>query len=127
MPLVIGSRLGSYQVTAKIGEGGMGEVYRARDTSAVRCSLNRGQRRRVSVSAAVLVCGLLMVPAIVWAQSDDALLAEATVPLEGDARDARAGKVPLGTMTEDRSQVIKLCRGRMRPRRAEVIEARCTD
>ena len=32
MALEIGSRLGHYDVTAKIGEGGMGEVYRARDT-----------------------------------------------------------------------------------------------
>ena len=32
MPLQQGTRLGSYEVFAKIGEGGMGEVYRARDT-----------------------------------------------------------------------------------------------
>lgn len=36
MSLVLGSPLGSYQVTAKIGEGGMGEVYQARDTKLDR-------------------------------------------------------------------------------------------
>ncbi len=36
MPLEVGSRLGPYTVTAKIGEGGMGEVYRATDTKLDR-------------------------------------------------------------------------------------------
>ncbi len=36
MSLNVGSQLGPYSVTAKIGEGGMGEVYRARDTKLDR-------------------------------------------------------------------------------------------
>ena len=36
MALAVGSRLGHYDVTALIGEGGMGQVYRATDTTLNR-------------------------------------------------------------------------------------------
>src|SRR6202048_3651383 len=36
MPLAAGARVGPYEVLAPIGSGGMGEVYRARDTKLKR-------------------------------------------------------------------------------------------
>src|SRR5271169_528721 len=36
MPLAVGDKLGPYEILAPIGAGGMGEVYRARDTKLDR-------------------------------------------------------------------------------------------
>src|SRR5262249_23665963 len=36
MPLTIGSQVGSHKITALLGKGGMGEVYRAHDTKLKR-------------------------------------------------------------------------------------------
>src|SRR5437867_13326658 len=36
MTVTIGTRIGAYEVTSKLGEGGMGVVFRARDTKLLR-------------------------------------------------------------------------------------------
>ena len=50
MPLTPGTPLGPYSVTAQIGAGGMGEVYRARDTK-----LDRDVARRLEPHAATSI------------------------------------------------------------------------
>ena len=46
MPLTAGSRLGTYEIVSRIGAGGMGEVYRARDPASRDVAVKVLPRRR---------------------------------------------------------------------------------
>ena len=46
MPLSTGDKLGPYEIVSPLGEGGMGEVYKARDTRLERSvGISMGERR----------------------------------------------------------------------------------
>jgi len=49
----LGRRIGAFQVVAFIGAGGMGEVYRARDTKLDRA---RGPRQRPGRTSSAIAC-----------------------------------------------------------------------
>ena len=54
MPLSAGTRLGPYEILSPIGAGGMGEVYRARDTRLQRDVAIKVLPERVAESAKAL-------------------------------------------------------------------------
>ena len=61
MTLTPGTRLGPYEILAAIGSGGMGEVYRARDTRldhiVKRCLARNPDERWQAASDVMSACG----------------------------------------------------------------------
>ena len=60
MPLEVGSRLGHYDVTALIGEGGMGEVYKATDTRLDRTVAIKGLPEHVAQTKTRHIGGVVL-------------------------------------------------------------------
>ena len=48
MPLSVGDKLGLYEILARVGAGGMGEVYRARDTCLGRAVASKPSKEKFS-------------------------------------------------------------------------------
>ncbi len=89
MSIEPGTTLGPYAVTSKIGEGGMGEVYRARDTK-----LDRDVALKVLPEAFTSDMALTA-SALVLSQRTEPFRRVSNVSMQNESRPAR-GRDPRG-------------------------------
>jgi serine/threonine protein kinase len=115
---MIGTTLGSYHVLAKLGEGGMGEVYRARDAKLgrevaikvlpERFQSNRDRLTRFDREARALAAvNHSNIAAIYGVEEQDGITALVLELVEGKtlAERLRRGPVPLGEAIEIAKQI----------------------
>ena len=72
MPLATGSRLGPYEIISSLGAGGMGVVYRARDTRLDRVvAIVAFQQRRFTIARSADGCKRLLGPPLYSTQLEN--------------------------------------------------------
>jgi serine/threonine-protein kinase len=106
MPLSAGTRLGAYEILALIGAGGMGEVYRARDSKLKRevavkvlplaFASDTGRLARFQREAEVLAAINHPNIATIYGVEDSALVMEL---VEGESLQSIAGRGPISVVT----------------------------
>ena len=106
MALSVGSRLGHYDVTALIGEGGMGQVYQATDTKLKRqVALPLTQGLRGWIAATVVSAGLVAGGCSAPSEEGEPPLSQGETPEGTWNIDARMLPAPAGASAELRDSI----------------------